>query len=114
MTAPLQVDGQQHVLLEGAQALVAVALEDLLQGGMGAYLDIQVGIDKAQAAELGQHHTHGALAGAGHADEADGCCHLLAGRQLGAVLSRWKTLDYPSRRRLSPRPVALRVLPPAG
>ena len=81
-----QIDGQQYFLLEFPQPQVAVAFQQLLQGGPGAHLDIQVGIDKAQAGELGEHYAHGALAGAGHADQADGVCAAVRGSHPGCIL----------------------------
>ena len=56
-------------------------LDDFLQGGVLAYLDIEIRVDKAQAGELGENNAHRTLTRPGHTDQADGDRYRRAGSQ---------------------------------
>ncbi len=67
----VQVEVQQDFFFNVPQALETFRLKDFFQGRSRPHLDVEVGIDETQAAELGQQYPDAALAGTGHADQAD-------------------------------------------
>src|SRR5690606_8030739 len=66
---PLNIEGQQHLLLDMAQGLIAILIHDFLEGTAGFLLDQYIGINKTQPEPLGYEHSHGAFTAAGHTDK---------------------------------------------
>ena len=62
-----------------AEIGLAVALEDLVDGGVGGLLDLAVGVDEGQPEAGGEPPSDRGLAGAHHADHDEGT----AGKQPG-------------------------------
>ena len=65
-------DLQENFLLNVAQSLIPVSLQDFRQSGMRVNLDVQVSVAKGKAGKFGQQYANGAFPGAGHAYQADG------------------------------------------
>ena len=89
-----QIDGQQYFLLEFPQPQVAVAFQQLLQGGPARTWISRSVSTKRRPLGLARHYTHGALAGAGHADQADGVCAAV-GKSPGLYPVSRRRGDYP-------------------
>ena len=66
---PPAVQGQDGVPLQVQEPLHPPGVDQLLEQGALPFLNEQIHVQKPQAQGLGQHHAHGALAGAGHSDQ---------------------------------------------